>query len=99
MIVYVICIGVHCIVATPGRLNDLLKEGHINFDVCKYLTLDEGDRVSYLDSILFIYYMNEYVSIYYKSITTHFLILIYIYIYTHAICRCWIWDLMKKFKV
>jgi len=36
---------VHCIVATPGRLNDLLNEGLIKFDLCKYLTLDEGDRM------------------------------------------------------
>lgn len=38
-------LGVHCIVATPGRLNDLLNEGLIKFDMCKYLTLDEGDRM------------------------------------------------------
>ena len=37
--------GVHCIVATPGRLKDLLQEGHFNLDLCKYLTLDEGDRM------------------------------------------------------
>ena len=37
--------GVHCIVATPGRLNDLLKQGKLNMNVCKYMVLDEGDRM------------------------------------------------------
>jgi ATP-dependent RNA helicase DDX41 len=37
--------GVHCIVATPGRLNDLLNQGKINLDICKYLVLDEADRM------------------------------------------------------
>jgi ATP-dependent RNA helicase DDX41 len=32
--------GVHCIVATPGRLNDLLNQGKLNMDICKYLCLD-----------------------------------------------------------
>lgn len=37
--------GVHCIVATPGRLNDLLKSGKLNLDICKYMVLDEADRM------------------------------------------------------
>ena len=37
--------GVHCIVATPGRLNDLLNTGQMNMDICRYLVLDEGDRM------------------------------------------------------
>ncbi|KAG5187014.1 DEAD box helicase [Tribonema minus] len=37
--------GVHCIVATPGRLSDLLNSGKINLDVCRYICLDEGDRM------------------------------------------------------
>jgi ATP-dependent RNA helicase DDX41 len=37
--------GVHCVVATPGRLNDLLTQGKLNMDICKYLVLDEGDRM------------------------------------------------------
>lgn len=37
--------GVHCIVATPGRLNDLLNQNKINLNICKYLVLDEGDRM------------------------------------------------------
>lgn len=37
--------GVHCIVATTGRLNDLLNQGKLNLNICKYLVLDEGDRM------------------------------------------------------
>jgi ATP-dependent RNA helicase DDX41 len=37
--------GVHCLVATPGRLKDLLSEKRVNLDICKYMTLDEGDRM------------------------------------------------------
>jgi ATP-dependent RNA helicase DDX41 len=37
--------GLHCLVATPGRLNDLLKQKRLNMDICKYFVLDEGDRM------------------------------------------------------
>eukprot|EP00605_Chrysophyceae_sp_TOSAG23-4_P000505 GSChrysophyteH1.ASY1.ANO1.567.1 assembled CDS len=37
--------GVHCIVATPGRMNDLLNRNQLHLDVCKYLVLDEADRM------------------------------------------------------
>jgi ATP-dependent RNA helicase DDX41 len=37
--------GVHCVVATPGRLNDLLNQKLITMDICKYFVLDEGDRM------------------------------------------------------
>ena len=37
--------GVHCVVATPGRLNDLLNQQKLNMDICKYMVLDEGDRM------------------------------------------------------
>lgn len=37
--------GIHCIVATPGRLNDHLNKKRINMDICKYFVLDEGDRM------------------------------------------------------
>eukprot|EP01041_Mallomonas_annulata_P007232 gene7232-14758_t len=37
--------GIHCIVATPGRLNDLLNQNIIHMDLCKYMVLDEGDRM------------------------------------------------------
>ncbi len=37
--------GLHCLVATPGRLNDLLKQKRLNMDLCKYFVLDEGDRM------------------------------------------------------
>lgn len=37
--------GVHIIVATPGRLIDMLGKQIINFQVCRYLVLDEADRM------------------------------------------------------
>ena len=37
--------GCHMIVATPGRLNDFLNRGFIRLDVCKYICLDEADRM------------------------------------------------------
>lgn len=37
--------GLHCLVATPGRLNDHLKTGRLNMDICRYFVLDEGDRM------------------------------------------------------
>ena len=37
--------GVHVIVATPGRLKDLLHKKRMNLDVCKFLCLDEADRM------------------------------------------------------
>ena len=37
--------GVHCLVATPGRLKDLLQSGKIRLDLCRYLCLDEADRM------------------------------------------------------
>jgi ATP-dependent RNA helicase DDX41 len=37
--------GVHCIIATPGRINDLLNQGKINLNLCRYLVLDEADRM------------------------------------------------------
>jgi len=35
----------HCVVATPGRLNDFLKEGVIRAGQVIYLVLDEADRM------------------------------------------------------
>ena len=37
--------GVHCVVASPGRLRDFLKKKSINLDVCRYICLDEADRM------------------------------------------------------
>jgi ATP-dependent RNA helicase DDX41 len=38
-------LGIHCLVATPGRLNEHLKTGRLNMDICRYFVLDEGDRM------------------------------------------------------
>lgn len=37
--------GPHCVVATPGRLNDFLKDSSIKLGQCLYLVLDEADRM------------------------------------------------------
>lgn len=37
--------GLHVVVATPGRLMDLLDKKIMNLEVCRYLTLDEADRM------------------------------------------------------
>lgn len=37
--------GVHCVVATPGRLKDLLSKRRLNMGVCRFLCLDEADRM------------------------------------------------------
>jgi ATP-dependent RNA helicase DDX41 len=37
--------GVHIAVCTPGRLIDLLTRKVISLDVCRYLCMDEADRM------------------------------------------------------
>jgi ATP-dependent RNA helicase DDX5/DBP2 len=37
--------GVECVIATPGRLNDLLEMKRANLSQIKYLVLDEADRM------------------------------------------------------
>ncbi|XP_062522206.1 probable ATP-dependent RNA helicase DDX41 isoform X2 [Corticium candelabrum] len=37
--------GVHIVVATPGRLMDLLDKKFLNVTICRYLVLDEADRM------------------------------------------------------
>ncbi|TYZ58610.1 hypothetical protein PybrP1_004357 [[Pythium] brassicae (nom. inval.)] len=37
--------GVHIVVATPGRLNDFLKAKQMSLRLCRYICLDEGDRM------------------------------------------------------
>merc|ERR1719265_3043507 len=37
--------GVHMVVATPGRLNDLLTKKKMTMGQCRYLVMDEADRM------------------------------------------------------
>ena len=37
--------GVDIVVATPGRLNDLIESKLLILDECSYLILDEADRM------------------------------------------------------
>jgi len=37
--------GVHIMIATPGRLMDMLDKKMIRLDMCRYLCMDEADRL------------------------------------------------------
>ena len=37
--------GLHMVVATAGRLKDLLQKKRMSLDCCRYLCLDEADRM------------------------------------------------------
>jgi len=44
-IFYVVYRGVHIMVATPGRLMDMLHKKMVTLSVCRYLCMDEADRM------------------------------------------------------
>jgi probable ATP-dependent RNA helicase DDX4 len=37
--------GCHILVATPGRLHDLVNRGRLSFDHVRFVVLDEADRM------------------------------------------------------
>jgi ATP-dependent RNA helicase DDX41 len=37
--------GFHIVIATPGRLQDMLEKKKFNLNICKYLCMDEADRM------------------------------------------------------
>jgi ATP-dependent RNA helicase DDX41 len=37
--------GCHVVIGTPGRLSDLMDKGKLDTSMCKYLVLDEADRL------------------------------------------------------
>ena len=50
--------GVQIIIATPGRLNDLVEAGCINVESITYLVLDEADRMldmGFEPQVIFLY--------------------------------------------
>lgn len=42
---YTMSCGIHIVVATPGRLQDMLERKRLHLDLCNYLCLDEADRM------------------------------------------------------
>lgn len=42
---HILAKGVHMVVATPGRLIDMLEKKRFNLDSCKYFCMDEADRM------------------------------------------------------
>lgn len=45
LIIRLISRGVHIMVATPGRLMDMLDKKMVKLSVCRYLCMDEADRM------------------------------------------------------
>ena len=37
--------GLHIVIATPGRLIDMLEKKRFTFNNCKFLCMDEADRM------------------------------------------------------
>lgn len=60
--------GSHILVATPGRLNDLIQRGRVGLANVRYLILDEADRmvrltlISYETNIIDIVFLSMFFS-------------------------------------
>lgn len=52
--------GVECIIATPGRLNDLLEMKKVDLSGIKYLVLDEADRMLDMVTEQKLFHLNEF---------------------------------------
>ena len=50
--------GCEIVIATPGRLIDILEMGKINLRRCTYLVLDEADRLVVFNQNLVTWYLN-----------------------------------------
>ncbi|CAD8212438.1 unnamed protein product [Paramecium pentaurelia] len=37
--------GVHIVIGTPGRISDMVNKKKINMDLCRFIVLDEADRM------------------------------------------------------
>ena len=51
--------GVHLAVCTPGRLKDFLAKRKMTLDICRYLCLDEADRMVRIQSAGYAYCMGS----------------------------------------
>jgi len=38
-------LGAHILIATPGRLIDVMEQDYVGLNGCRYLVLDEADRM------------------------------------------------------
>lgn len=52
--------GCHLLVATPGRLVDMMERGKIGLDFCKYVNFDKRNKAPMHDFLNSCMYMLEY---------------------------------------
>lgn len=49
--------GCEIVIATPGRLIDVLENRYLVLNQCTYIVLDEADRMIVSTSVLFLYFL------------------------------------------